>query len=174
MKKFIVVIFLIILCTFFFNYCGDSDENITEDVKSIRDVGSDQDVFTSDTIMIETSCEGKNEGDYCKVGDSTGICIQLIGGPKCAKECMVIGIDEICEMGEGCYPLSSYRVCLNGGKRKTGESCAVVTDCIVGSVCLDGGDGFVCYKVCSSNFDCSNSEECIDTELGYNVCVGSQ
>jgi hypothetical protein len=128
--------------------------------------GCGDDETTTDAGTVTDPCEGKKGGDPC----TGGFCVDKVGGGlECAKECTIVGIDESCGEGNGCYKLGSNKVCLKGGTKKPGEACGVANDCEVGSICLDN-EGLKCWQVCSKKEDCS-AGDCVDTELGFNVCV---
>ncbi len=112
-------------------------------------------------------CQGKKAGDTCQ----GGYCIEFNnGGLECKSECPKVGSNESCGNNESCYPINNYKICLLSGTKEAGEVCEVPNDCVAGATCIDAGDGYLCWKVCSDNSDC-NGGTCTDTQLGYSVCV---
>lgn len=74
------------------------------------------------------------------------VCFTLPGAPdgqgRCMAECTAT--ERLCVGGEVCLGATSdpgTRVCYLGGPNDVGDGCAVTTDCELGSVCVDLGDG---------------------------------
>jgi hypothetical protein len=128
---------------------------------------------------IETEdCSKKVEYDICSDMGYSGICVRnKYGELEYSRICYDLGYDILCNPGYGCYYLSyTYRACLPEGSKYPGERCSMANDCVIGSICLESDSTFYssCWKICKGDNDCSNSEVCVDTEMGFNVCVSSQ
>ncbi len=83
------------------------------------------------------------------------VCFALPGAPEGQGRCMAkCTTDErLCVGGEVCLGAASdpsTRVCYLGGPNALGAECADTTDCELGSVCVDLGDGTVptCVLAC--------------------------
>lgn len=151
----VLAVFSVLAVGLYIGGCGDDEES--------ADAGGGQ---------APNPCDGKNAGDQCP----GGFCIDKVGGGvECAKECTVIGVDEVCGEGYGCYKIGNNKVCVKAGTKKVGEACGVANDCEAGAMCLQPeGGSMACFKVCAKNEDCGTGAECVDTEQGYSVCVAAQ
>jgi len=74
------------------------------------------------------------------------LCFTLPGAPDGQGRCMAgcTSEERLCVGGEVCLAAASdpgVRVCYLGGPNAVGAECAVTTDCELGSVCVDPGDG---------------------------------
>ncbi|MCX7945283.1 MAG: hypothetical protein N2746_12315 [Deltaproteobacteria bacterium] len=76
--------------------------------------------------------------------------------------------------GESCYPIEGNKyVCWKYGDKGHLETCAGMFDCDCNGVCLESEGG--CFVICKDNSTCTDkyslNAECVDTGLGYSVCV---
>lgn len=146
----VIAVFSVMAVGLYIGGCGDDEES-------------------ADAGTVADPCEGKKAGDAC----TGGFCIDKVGGVlECAKECTVIGVDEACGTGNGCYKIGDNKVCVKAGTKKVGEACGVANDCEAGAMCLDNG-GLKCWQVCAKDEDC-NGGTCTDTQMGFSVCVAAQ
>ncbi len=117
------------------------------------------------------------EGNYCVTSEyNNGICVL---NPNnyiyCNKLCNKVGYSSDCEdSDEMCYNYYKDKsVCIRSGDKGEGQECKYMTHCQKGNMCLyvEGEDISHCYKVCDTNANCGVNKICVDTELGFNVCV---
>ncbi|GEM_PF-5783522 len=133
--------------------------------------GCGEDEGTADAGTAANPCDGKKAGDAC----TGGYCYEKVGvGVICAKECTVIGVDEVCATGDACYLIGEHKICVKAGTKKAGEACGVANDCEAGAMCLQPeGGSMACFTVCAKDEDCSGGT-CTDTGLGYSVCIAAE
>ncbi|MCX7957839.1 MAG: hypothetical protein N3B13_02200 [Deltaproteobacteria bacterium] len=150
-----------------------SDAVTTSDTSTVSDTHVVSDTSTEEDSGTKGECEGKSDGTDC----SKGLCMNN----TCVKKCEYAGnlLDESgAEGGESCYPVGEDKYgCWECGGKDYLEACESMFDCGCNGVCLEpeGGSGFSCYIVCKDNSTCTDkyslNAECVDTGLGYSVCV---
>jgi hypothetical protein len=74
------------------------------------------------------------------------VCFSVPGAPEGQGRCMAecTADERLCVGGEVCLAAASdpsTRVCYLGGPSELGDECGDATDCELGSVCVDLGDG---------------------------------
>ncbi|HVU06002.1 MAG TPA: hypothetical protein VHE30_29835 [Polyangiaceae bacterium] len=95
-------------------------------------------------------------------------------------ECDVAESAATCSPGYHCVPTVTYGEkchteeigtrCVPAGTATQGDDCTNA-DCAAGYVCVTGGTGFVCAKLCFSQTDCPAGLLCSALDVdGYGVC----
>jgi cysteine-rich repeat protein len=100
-----------------------------------------------------------------------------IGSPSGIGACDPDACDPLdvstCNGGLACYPTTSGDLCLDAGTTPVGASCAIHTDCVAGSWCVNPGSGDICMDLCdpaNGNADCTVGQSCFP--LTSNPAIG--
>lgn len=141
--------------------CGDDDTQHPSD-------GSDAGVDAG-----ADPCAGREAYDSCEDDETPGLCVfdndcvlKCQGG---SFECFV---GHPCACNSACYYTPDGNYCFEEGQKAEGEVCESHPDCAAPGQCLQTteADEAKCFLVCDDARPCATGT-CIDTELGFSVCV---